>query len=204
MKNDDFTIIVSRGGRCHWVSICPMWLSHSKWQQVEQRICIEFFIKLEYSFVETIWVISEGCSYGQMVIGSFINGDYTLPHASRLVQRFLLKHQITQVTQPHYSPNLAPCDFWLFSKLKSLLKMKRFQTIDDIQKNMMGQLMVTGRTVWDPKVLTCKGTGASLSYVQCFLYLAFSSINCYIFHITWLDTFWTDLVYFYITRSLHY
>ena len=24
---------------------------------------------------------------------------------------------------------------------------------------------------------------------------AFSSINVFIFHITWLDTFWTDLVY---------
>ena len=36
-----------------------------------------------------------------------------------------------------------------------------------------------------------KGTEASLSYVQCFLHLACSSRNVSIFHITWLDTFWT-------------
>ena len=40
-----------------------------------------------------------------------------------------------------------------------------------------------------------EGTEASLSYVQCFLYLVFSSINASIFHITWLGTFRTDLVY---------
>ena len=33
---------------------------------------------------------------------------------------------------------------------------------------------------------------ASLSYVQCFLYLVSSSINVFVSHITWLDTFWTD------------
>jgi hypothetical protein len=33
---------------------------------------------------------------------------------------------ISQVCQPHYSPDLAPCDFWLFPKLKSPLKGMRF------------------------------------------------------------------------------
>ena len=40
---------------------------------------------------------------------------------------------------------------------------------------------------------TLKETEESLSYVLCFLYLVSSSINVSIFHITWLDTFWTDL-----------
>ena len=60
---------------------------------------------------------------------------------------FFVKHLITQVTQPPYSPDLVPCDFWLFPKLKSSLKGKGFQTITEIQKNMMGQLMAIGRTV---------------------------------------------------------
>ena len=104
-------------------------------------------------------------------------GDWQLHHcnaptyASCLVQRFLVKHQITQVTQSPYRPNLAPCNFWLFPKLKSPLKRKRFQTINEIQENMMGQVMVIKRTVWGSKVPTFKGTEASLSYVQCFLYL---------------------------------
>ena len=73
--------------------------------------------------------------------------DMAPAQASRLVRRFLAKHQITQVTQPPYSPDLVPCDFWLFPKLKSRLKGKRFQTIDEIQENKMGRLMAIGRTV---------------------------------------------------------
>ena len=52
-----------------------------------------------------------------------------------------------------------------------------------------------GRTVWGPKVPTLQGTEASMSYVRCFLYLVSSSTNVSISHITWLDTFWTDLIY---------
>ena len=116
----------------------------------------------------------------------------------------LVKHQITQVTQRPCSPDLAPCDFWLFPKLKSPLKGKRFQAIDKIQETMMGQLMVIGRTVWGSNMPTLKGTKASLSYVQCFLYLRSSSINVSIFHSTWLDTFWTDLIYICKHRAYTY
>ena len=96
--------------------------------------------------------------------------------------------------QPPYSPDLEPWNFWLFPKVKSPLKGKRFQTFGEIQENIMGKLMVPGRTVWGPKVPTFKGTEESLSYVQCFLYLLSSSVNVSIFHITWLDTFWIDHV----------
>ena len=58
-------------------------------------------------------------------------GDWQLrednvPAHAHLAQNFLAKHQITQVTQLLYSPDLMPCDFWLFPKLKSSLKGKRF------------------------------------------------------------------------------
>ena len=46
---------------------------------------------------------------------------------------------------------------------------------------MTGQLMAMGRTVGGAKVPTLKETEASLSYVQCFLYLVSSSINVSIF-----------------------
>jgi hypothetical protein len=35
---------------------------------------------------------------------------------------------------PPYSPDLAPNDFWLFSKIKSALKGQRSQDIEDIHK----------------------------------------------------------------------
>ena len=89
---------------------------------------------------------SEGRNYGQLVIGQ-LHQDNVPTHASCLVQSLLVKHQVTQVTQPPYSPDLAPRDFWLSPKLKPPLKGKRFLTIDEIQENTTGQLMATERTV---------------------------------------------------------
>ena len=136
---------------------------------------------------------SEGCSYGQLVMGSFITTICPLMH--HVLCSFLAKHEMTQVTWPLSSPDLASCNFWLFPKLKLPLKGKRFQTVNEIQENVVGQLMAVGKTVWGPKVPTLKNTEASLSYVQCFLYLVSSSINVSILHSKWLDTFWTDFVY---------
>ena len=31
VNNDDFTVIISGGGSCHWVSMCTVWPLHSKW-----------------------------------------------------------------------------------------------------------------------------------------------------------------------------
>ena len=44
------------------------------------------------------------------------------------------------VPQPPYSPDLSPCDFFLFPKLKFHLKGSHFGTVDDIQKVVTDQL----------------------------------------------------------------
>jgi hypothetical protein len=41
---------------------------------------------------------------------------------------------------PSYSPDLAPCDFWLFPKLKNALKEQKFAGIPDIQRNVTTSL----------------------------------------------------------------
>ena len=110
--------------------------------------------------------------------------DWQLHHdnvpinALHLKQSFLVKHQITQVTQPCYSPDLVPWKLWIFPKLKLSLKGKRFQTIDEIRENIMGQLMVTGRSVWSS---TMPGTGMSgwrAIIVLCTMFL----ISCIFFN----------------------
>ena len=156
-------------------------------EQVEQWICITSCVTLEHFSMETLHD-SEGHSYGQLVIGSFITTTHTLMHH---VSRRVFWWHITSPRwlQPPYSPDLATCDLWLFPKLKSPLKGKRYQTIDKTQENTMWQLMEAGRTAWGPKVPTLRGIEVSLSYVQCFLYLVSYSTNVSIFHTTWLDTF---------------
>ena len=50
------------------------------------------------------------------------------------------KHNISSLTQPPYSPELAPCDFLLFPQLKKTMKGRRFDYVEDIQANATRQL----------------------------------------------------------------
>jgi len=61
--------------------------------------------------------------------------DNALAHSSHLIQEFLTKHSIVQLHQLLYSPDIAPCDFWLFPKLKHPLKGKRFDDVEEIKRN---------------------------------------------------------------------
>jgi hypothetical protein len=42
---------------------------------------------------------------------------------------------------PPYSPDFAPCDFWLFPTLKNALNGRRFADLSDIQRNMKTLLL---------------------------------------------------------------
>jgi hypothetical protein len=62
-------------------------------------------------------------------------GCFTMitPHTSVLTQLFLTKCKMVIIPHPPYSPDLAPCDFLLFPKLKLKLKGRQFDTIEEIQ-----------------------------------------------------------------------
>jgi len=57
------------------------------------------------------------------------------------VQQFLAKHSTAQLQQPPYSPDLAPCDFFLFARLKKVLKGHRFEAMEDIIRNSLKTLL---------------------------------------------------------------
>ena len=54
-------------------------------------------------------------------------------HNSILVTDYLSKMGINTVLQPPYSPDLAPCDFWLFPKLKEKRRGCRYETIEKMK-----------------------------------------------------------------------
>jgi len=59
---------------------------------------------------------------------------------SLLIRSYLAKHQTSIVPHPPYSPDLAPANFFLFTKLKTTLKGRRFQTMEEIQENVIREL----------------------------------------------------------------
>jgi len=58
-----------------------------------------------------------------------IHHDNAPAHRSFKISQFLAKNNMTVIPHPPYSPNLAPCDFLLFLKLKL-----QINTIEEIQE----------------------------------------------------------------------
>jgi transposase len=56
------------------------------------------------------------------------------------MNEFLAENGISVVPQPSYSPDLSPCDFFLFPELKFHLKGRHFGTVENIQKVVTDQL----------------------------------------------------------------
>src|SRR5215469_3884082 len=66
--------------------------------------------------------------------------DNAPAHASLLIREFLAKQETIVVPQSPYSPDLAPADFFVFPKLKSTLKGRQFQTVEEIKENSLQDL----------------------------------------------------------------
>jgi len=68
-----------------------------------------------------------------------LHHDNAPAHASLLIREFLTRHDTTVVPQLPYSLALTPVDFFLFPKLESSLKGRRFQTAEAIEE----------KSIWD-------------------------------------------------------
>ena len=62
-----------------------------------------------------------------------LHHDNAPAHNALGIREFLAKHNIAVLEQPPYSPDLAPCDFFLFPKLKKVIKGTRFQDSEAIK-----------------------------------------------------------------------
>ena len=71
----------------------------------------------------------------------FLHHDNAPAHTALIIRDHFAKNSTHIVPQPPYSPDLAPCDFWLFSKLKRPLRGHRFESIEEIQRESLRELM---------------------------------------------------------------
>ena len=58
--------------------------------------------------------------------------DNAKAHNSKLTVQEISNYNIMRIPHPVYSPDIAPCDFWLFGKLKEYLKGKRFDNENEL------------------------------------------------------------------------
>ena len=151
---------------------------------VENQICIKVWVKLGHFSVETI----------RMTQKAMVTSNWWLAASSR--QHACSCIMITQGDSDSLLSRFGTLQLSAFPQTKIIFEREEISySWWDLGKYNRAA-MVTRRTVWGPNLSALKGTEASLSYVQCFLYLVSSSISVSVFHVTLLDTFWPDLIYY--------
>jgi len=70
----------------------------------------------------------------------FLLHDNAPVHRAVAVQEFLARKQVCVLHYPPYSPDLSPCDYFLFPKLKLPLKGRLFEDVEDIQAAVTSSL----------------------------------------------------------------
>ena len=175
-----------QGGRCCWVSMCTVWLSYLKWSSrvtnLDQRnVQDRTFLCGNYLGD------SEGCSYEQLVIGSFfITRDLLMHHVSCRVFWWNIK------SLRWLSPLEARFGtLWILAFPKTKITFEREEISDHWWDSWKYNGAADGENCVRLQGAFFKGDWGIV--VLCTMFLVSSSINVFVFHSTWLDTFWTDL-----------
>ncbi|UYV84152.1 hypothetical protein LAZ67_X001346 [Cordylochernes scorpioides] len=71
--------------------------------------------------------------------------DNELAHRAIIVRDYLVKHSVSVLPHPSYSPDIAPCDFFFFPKLKMTLKGRRFSSSSEVIENATVELNKFGK-----------------------------------------------------------
>ena len=66
--------------------------------------------------------------------------DNAPAYASKATSEFMAQKGIKTLFHASYSPDLAPCDFWLFPQLKKRLMGRRFDSDEEVKRAVEGIL----------------------------------------------------------------
>jgi hypothetical protein len=67
--------------------------------------------------------------------------DDARPYTAILMKQFLAKQRISELSHPPYSPDLSPPDFFVYPKIKFMLKGGRFDDMEDVKRNATKKLL---------------------------------------------------------------
>lgn len=75
-----------------------------------------------------------------------LHDDNAPSHNALIIREFLVKNNTNTIQQPPNSPDLAPCDFFLFDRLKKPLRGTRFESVEAIKLKSLEALMAIPKT----------------------------------------------------------
>eukprot|EP00112_Aurelia_sp_Birch-Aquarium-sp1_P003207 Seg13574.1 transcript_id=Seg13574.1/GoldUCD/mRNA.D3Y31 product="Histone-lysine N-methyltransferase SETMAR" pseudo=true protein_id=Seg13574.1/GoldUCD/D3Y31 len=80
--------------------------------------------------------------------GLLLHHDNVAAHRAAATQEFLLAERAKQLEHPPYSPDLAPCDFFVFPFVKSKLRGVIFETPDLAVEAFLEHIEAISQTEW--------------------------------------------------------
>lgn len=83
----------------------------------------------------------------------YLHHDNASPHTAVPTLAFMGESGIRMISHPAYSPDLAPCDYFLFPYLKRQLRGKRFRTIQEMQTAVKKLLKDTPQQIFQKAIL---------------------------------------------------
>lgn len=72
--------------------------------------------------------------------GLLLHHDNASSHTAKVTKELLRTSNVNLLDHPPYSPDLAPCDFSLFPKMKEPLRGKRFESIEELTIEVQNSL----------------------------------------------------------------
>ena len=170
-------------------------------EQVEQFICITFGVKLEHSFTETIWMIQKAAALDNWWLAA--------SSRQRSCSCIMSCAKFFGKTSNHPGDS-APLQL-RFSALRLLAFPKTKITFEREEISDpwwdSGEYDGAADGDWENCVRSqgvyFEGDWGIIVLCTMFLVSYIFLINVSIFHIAWLDTFWTDLVYIPLETLFH-
>jgi len=99
--------------------------------EVLEKLCEKVKRKRPELFASNSWILHH---------------DNAPAHMALSVKECLANKQITVLEHPYYSLDLAPSDFFLFLKIKEIMKGRHFDDTDDIRSNITAALKAIAQT----------------------------------------------------------
>ena len=80
--------------------------------------------------------------------GLLLHHDNASVHTAAVTLDFVVANDFQLVIRPPYSPDLAPCDWFLFYYVKWQLKAKQFQNVEDARAFIEGVILDIPQSAW--------------------------------------------------------
>jgi len=116
-------VVMAKDRRMSVMMIAGQTVNHACYKDVLERL--QKWVQRVRTDVADDWVLHHGNAPA---------------HTALSIREFLVKKNIPVLPHPPYSPDLAPCNFYLFSKLKLKLKGHHFGMMENIQKVVTNDL----------------------------------------------------------------